>query len=235
MTSDNDRNDDSMQYHDKWPDEHAGDEHAAASRRPRATPPKEGMGTGMKILLVVCCVAGGGFLLCCGACAFFGYSFQPTIAEAPADVEKAKSEIIEMEIPASFQPGQAMKFDNFMFSMKFANYEHKEHKGQLTLAHFRVKIGDPNAQELQMREQLRQQGHASRNLLNAKTEQKEFQIRGEKVPVTFMAGKDAVDGKDYRQVTGMLPGKQGPVLLVLEVEADAYDEEAVTKMLESIK
>lgn len=108
---------------------------------------------------------------------------------------------------------------------------------EMTMQKFGV---DNQQQEQQLRQQMSQQTQAQRgnqNFKSSKSETREIEIRGEKIPFEFTEGVTSGQGqeKTVHMVSGVFQGKKGPVMIQIVEPDEDYDEEAVVKMLESIK
>ncbi len=202
--------------------------------------PKKGMGTGMKIVLVLLCLGGGMFLLCCGVGFYLFSQFKPEIKQNdPQAAAKTAQEIVSIEVAEQFQPSDSIKISGEVFGfgmkMKMATYRPVKGQGGLNLMQVHTTNMPKEFQDAQARQQMKQQGFDNRQLNIEQAETREFEIRGQKVPFLFTKAKDAQTGKVFRQVTGTFADKKGIVMLMLQVEEEFYDEEAVVRMLESIK
>jgi len=199
-------------------------------------PPRQGMSTGVKVLIVLLVLFGGGMLLCCGAFALMGYMFMPKVSTTPADVIAVRDEMVTIDLPDDLEPKQSLRMDNLMFAMKTAMFESRDGKSQLMIASMHVKIGGPEANnELQVRNALEDQGESQRPLANSETKTQSVKIKGADHDFVFTKGEDAQTGRKMRQVSGTFPGREGTAFLMYQTEEDNYDEERVVKMLESIR
>jgi len=198
-------------------------------------PKKKGMSATMTVVIILGCIAGGGFLLCCGGAVWWISSNKPTMD--PQEVMAITKEIVEIEIPDDFQPTMGMNVNVFgMAKVKMAQYDTKSGEGALILMSMEIAAaGGQAAQEAQMRQQLQQQRQGDPNLRIKKSEPREFEIRGEKVDFNFAETENMDNGDPWRQVTGTFAGKDGTVMLMLKIDEEAYDEDVVIKMIESIK
>lgn len=90
-----------------------------------------------------------------------------------------------------------------------------------------------------MRQQRGGGGPNVRRLQNEKKDVtvREFPIRGEQVEFRFAKGKDPDSGREFREVTATIPGKEpnAVVYFTLQVPEKSYDEDEVLKMIRSIK
>ncbi len=210
-----------------------------------AQPPakKPGMSSGMKIIIILLCVGGGSMLLCCGGCFYIGWKFKEGMSDDPQVVAAVSKDIVDMEIPATFQPRASFKMDfPFVPKVSFAIYAAQGERGMLMLMNY----VDPNAkpgefgeaEEKQLQQQMQQQpGHAARNLDVGESKTRSFNIRGQKVAVKFVKGVDPQTKAKFRQVSTTFKGKQenSIVILQLQLAEELYKEDEIDKMLKSIK
>jgi len=120
-------------------------------------------------------------------------------------------------------------------TMKFASYEHQDHKGQLLIGSMQVKFGDPKDHQAAFQNQSKQQGAEEDDLKITKTEDREFTVRGKPVKFHFAEAEQAETNKKFRVVSSEIATPGGLLIFQLKLEEDAYDEEAVVKMIESIR
>lgn len=199
--------------------------------------PQKATNTTTKVLLILLAVFGGALLVCCGFCGFMGYSFQPEMTDEADAVRARTQEIANIEIPEQFEPDSAGKIDNFLMQMNVATYESTVGQGQLMLAQMNFKLFDmpQEQQEAQIQQSLEeQQGEETRNLDIQESETRQFQINGKEVSFIFAEGEERRTGDKFHQVSGTFPGKEGTTFLMLQLDEEAYDEEAVVRMIESI-
>lgn len=226
----------------QWNDEFRGPEDS--SRQPDrsrdqwddAPPPKAGMSSGMKVFLILVAVLGCCCLVCCGVGAFFIYSVVPKVSQNPAEINAAREEMVQITLPAGFEPGNMFKMDNMMFSMTAVEYRNAAIQGEITLAQFRVKVGNAKQQDEQMHQQLERQGFGNpKHLTNTKSETKTVEVKGKDCNFTFRQGTDPGTHKKMREISGAFQGKQAPVFIMIQMDESAYKEDAIVKMLEAIK
>jgi hypothetical protein len=198
--------------------------------------PKPGMSTGMKVLIILLCVGGLGFLLCCGGIFYFASKVDMEFNDDPTVIRKVTAEIVDIEIPDLFEPKASVSMNVFVVEMKMVVYGAKDEKGILMITEMDTPTAEGNEQQqAQMRKSMQQQNFGEKNLTTKRSESREFEVRGETVKFQFAEAEDEASGTAYRQVTGAFPGKEGNTFLMLQIEEEQYDEEAVVKMLESIK
>ncbi len=67
------------------------------------------------------------------------------------------------------------------------------------------------------------------------SQEKTMEIRGETATFTISKGVGQQSGGSRITVVGTFQGKEGPTVLILNVDAEEFSEEEVIEMLESIK
>jgi len=199
-----------------------------------AAPKKKGMSTATKILIAFLCGGALLFLVCCGGLIYLGTQLQFDQSNDPAVAEQRLEDMVEIEVPGSFEPRFSGSLGFFDFvSGTLVVFEAAEGEGALIFIHVNLEIeAGPEAEE-EMRRSLRQQGN-ERQLRVESSETREFEIQGETCEFEFAQAKNE-DGDAFRQVMGGFPTKEGTGLMVLQVDEERYDEEAVVKMIESIR
>ena len=198
-------------------------------------PPKKGMSTATKVLLIMLCVFGGFCLLCCGGIVYIASQMDFDFNDDPAVAKQRLAEMADIDVPDSFEAEGSLSFDIFFMSMKMVVFNPTEGEGALGISQVNLEIeAGPEAEE-DMRRSIRQQGHQRDLRVNQETiEMREFEIRGETVEFEFAQAEND-QGEAFRQVTGSFPAKEGTAILILQIDEEHYDEEAIVQMLESIK
>jgi hypothetical protein len=235
MSTDDNRNDDP--FDDRYRDEDRFDERFDSRQQPQET--KQGMSTGMKVLIVLLCMGGGMFVLCCGGGIFFFSKSANSSTEDPREVIAITQDIVEITIPEQFVPQGGINLDIIFMQMKVAAYTSTSGDGMLMIMEMNVSGLTPEQQEPEIRKAMRQQmgnqNFGEQELDLIKTETRTFTIRGKEIDFKFAEAEDPNTKTAYRQVTGVFPGKGGTAFLRLQIEEEGYDENAVVKMIESIK
>lgn len=210
---------------DRWPANESGPAGDVAA-------PKTGKSGVVKVLLILLAVGVVAGVLCCGAGFWWVSSMKPTTE--PAKVKAQTAEIVDITIPDTFRPAVAMNMNMFVMTMQITMYE--KQPGMLMVAQVQAPQGADQAQmEQQLRTSMQQQN------MGVQLTVKESQSRtiktagGNEVDFLFATATNTQDNSEWRQVTGAFPGKNGTAFLSLQQPADQFDEEAVVKMLESIK
>lgn len=199
-----------------------------------SSPPKKGMGTGMKVVIILLSLGGVGMLLCCGGIFYAIRSSEFKVTENKQEIKEIQNEIATISIPTQFKPHTGMSMKLGSIKMRMAIYESESRKGAIVL----MSMGIPNDgmvdMEKEFRQNIKRQNQDQRDLDITKEEQREFTIKGQKLKFTFAEGTDK-QGNAFNQVTGVFAGNEGPSFLMVQVPADEYNEEEIVKMIESIK
>ena len=174
-------------------------------------------------------------LLCCGIGGWMVYSLMPKLTSNPAEVAEIGKQVIDLQIPDDFQADTAMTIDNFAMTMRMANFRQKDNKGTLLLGDFQLKFGNPD-QKLDI-QQKRDQNNSKDGLKleMGDSQVREFEVRGKQVPFRFSDAVDQDTKTKFRVVEGDLEGPKGGAFIKLIIESEAYDDDAVVKMIESIR
>lgn len=219
-----------MSDRDTWPDNPSD-----PPRRVQQLEEKSGGGGCLKFALVVGGLSFVGLLVCCGGLTWFFWGFFPTVATTPADVAAVGQQVMQIDIPEEFVGKAGFTIDNRLIAMRFATFLHKNGKGTLLIGDIQIKVGDLKDQHADFKARSQQQSKDQKKLTIKKTEEREFTIRGK--PVTFKFSEADEDGTDkkFRLVTGELEAPGSITILQLTLEEEAYDEDAVVKMIESIR
>ncbi|KAA0137092.1 hypothetical protein FYZ48_16815 [Gimesia chilikensis] len=199
-----------------------------------SAPPKQGMSSGVKILLILLALGGIGMLLCCGGIFYAVRNVKAKVTENKQEITEIQNEIATINIPEYFVPQMGMSADVIGKKILMAIYEEKEKDGGLVLMSFGLPNDGMVDMNKEFRQNLKQQNQNQRELKIDKTEQKEFEINGEKVEFTFAEGTDKND-KRFHQVMGVFPGKTGATFLFLQIASDKYNAEDIENMIKSIK
>lgn len=234
MSTGNEYNDDFDSF-DKEPGGERYEEPWESAEQP-GPKKKPGMSSGVKVLIILLCVFGGFAVICCGVGIWVVSNTAGSIKEKPEDVIAVTKEIADIEIPEDrFQPEAGLDLDWWFMQMKMAMYTPTDSQGMLMLMEMNVSGGNPEDQKREMRQAMRQQNFGEQQLDINKSESRTFNIRGEEASFQFAEAEDPQTGTAYRQVSGVFPGKSGTAFLQIQIEEEAYDEEAVVEMIKSIK
>ncbi len=163
------------------------------------------------VCLVVCC---GGF----GVMAWRLKSFVADMATSdPAEIRKQTAEMVDITIPEKYTPVQGMNLVVFHMVMyqtdAAADAAADNSRGMLMLMEMTMQqFGvDQQQQEQELRKSMRQQ-QGNQDFKSSKSETREIEIRGEKVPFEFSEGTAEQQGQEKRiyMVSGVFPGKTRP-------------------------
>jgi hypothetical protein len=119
--------------------------------------------------------------------------------------------------------------------MKLAGFLKDEGRGGMLMV-MRVPgmVSEENMRQ-QMQSSFQQQGQQQPDILIEATETRNVNVAGKVVPFEFSRGRHQKSGVQVRQVTGLLPGEQGTVMINYAVPEDQWDEEQVLKLLQSVQ
>jgi hypothetical protein len=208
--------------------------------------------SGSKVLLIVGTIVGLGLVLCCGAPAIVYVVFKDAIMKKikdtvdvttePAEVEARSEEVAHLDIPESYSPMSAVRLSFGVFTMKMIMYQGgANNQGGLVL----MEMDQPGMDRKQMRDQMLQQmrqqqaqggpGGMQTQIVAQTTETKMFKINGEDVEFDFVKGTQPGNSTVVRQITGTFRGRNGTALLMLIIPDSEYNEDAVIKLIKSIR
>jgi hypothetical protein len=213
---------------DRWPTNEEG------PQGDLGTPPPRKSNTA-KILLIILAVVVIGAVLCCGGIGLFMYSNPPIkTTQTAAEVVEKTNAIVDIDIPPAFHPVMAMDMNMYVMTMQMVAYD-GQGSGMLMIAQVQAPQGADQAQMQQQMRQSMQQQNMGEQLSVKNSETKTVKVDGQDVDFLFSTAENAKDKSEWRQVTGAFPGKNGTAFMILQQPSVAYDEEAVIKMLESIR
>jgi hypothetical protein len=160
----------------------------------------------------------------------------PSFQQDPAAAEALTQQMLAIEIPEVFEPQGTIEWNVlFVLTMHGAYYSHQVGDGELTLLKLdSAWISQPDFRE-HVIDSLRQNGAGSGFDLNVlHKETRTFEIGGKHASFQFLRAEDRTTGEERRLVDGVVTGKQGPVLVALWLDADLWNEELVTLLIQSI-
>ncbi len=185
-------------------------------------------------------IGGGLFLVgmvaCCGGGAWVVSLMVPTISKEPADVAAVGRQILNTEMLEDFSPDNAMTIDNMLFTMRIAEFRHKEGKGEMMIGSIKIKMGDPKqmgAQSQGIRQGFEAKGRETLDM--KKTETHEIKINGQKVIVSIGEATERSTGKIVHTADAEFNQPVGQTFVILRMDDEIWDQDAVLKMLEEIK
>ena len=207
-------------------------------------PPKVGMSTPVKVLIILCIVFGGLAVVCCGGMAImvpmFASKMKESVSDSPQQVVAKTAEMAKIDVPAELAPKTA-----FDMKVPFTDQRmmlwvvYTDQKGDSMLMLFAM--GNMMAQQNQdqMRQSidqsLQQQNMRQEQITIEQTSTKEREINGQQATFTIQKGKGKDSKTERIQVSGVFQGKTGPVMLMMNVDAQKISEDEIVKMLDSIQ
>ena len=187
-------------------------------------------------LWIVLGIAALSLLLCCAG-GFFLYSkFDFEVSEDPEAAVALTEEVVEIDIPAGFEPEGLVRMDMFVMALDLAIYEYAEAHGMLLVGEIDIVGSDYEDAREEMRESIEQSDVNEEDMRIVSTETREFEIRGETARFEFTEAESTETGEPFRQVIGAFPGKNRSFAMVwYQLHEDYYDEAAAIRMIESIE
>jgi hypothetical protein len=206
--------------------------------------PQAKKSSGSKVLLILGIIGGLCLVVCCGGVGLLYYKFKDAISYTTdaAEIKKQTQEVVTLDVPDGYSPMTSMRISIGIVTMKMIIYqEGSGNQGGLVIMEMDQVGTDPKQMREQMLQQLRTQqaqggaGGFNTQIVAQSTETKMFKINGEDVEFDFVKGNRPGENIVFRQVTGIFRGNNGTVMLILIVPDSEYNEEAVIKMIKSIR
>ncbi len=197
----------------------------------RAVPERRSSSGCLKWFLILAGLGGVGIIGCCGV---GYYLFMPKIVTKPAQVDELVQEIAEVKMLPDFQGETGVKMNFWFMEMRMCRYAHTSRKGELQLMEMAMNGANAGG-NAELEAQMQNQKQMEMKALNVKTtESREIEIRGQSATFTTVFGQDVSSKTEYYQVEGTFLGKNGPAKLMIQVEAEIWNPEAVSELLESL-
>lgn len=179
------------------------------------------------VLLFFCCACGGAF-----------WWFRPEVYEDPIRAEQLTSEIIDVQLPATYRPKGTIEM-NVLYALRVRGvyYERIVGDGILTLIEVNSRFQADEDVRLHIRQTLMEKGGGGTPLIMDEAAAKSVQVDINGKPVTFsfeVGSEPPPSHRMYHIVEGVFTGKQGEVLLAMRVSDDDWEETSVIDMLQSI-
>ncbi|WP_437202549.1 hypothetical protein [Planctomicrobium sp. SH664] len=201
----------------------------AAAEAERPTSPWLLVGGGLAAALLV---------IGCGFCAIGMWWFRPQITEDPEQASQMLQRMVEIHLPADFQPRGTVEWNmGYVLRLKGVYYESHDGKWLFTAVEVNSRLASDSAVRRHIRETLLQEGAGGTPLIvdNTRTRQESYRINGAPVDFNFETAEDPSTKRIYHLVQGVLNSKSGgQVLVSIRVDADSWQPEIVQKMLGSL-
>ena len=180
----------------------------------------------LAFLLLCCCICGGG-----------AWWFRPQVSEDREQAETIAHDIVDIDIPPSFQPRGSITW-NVAFTMRVrgAYFELFAGDGLLSIVEVQSRFRAEADVRRHIHQTLLEKGGGGAVLVidDSATTRKDFTIRGQQVPFTFQIGKDPTRGRLYHIVEGVFDGRGGEVLIAMRIDDDSWSEPEIERMLQSL-
>lgn len=200
-------------------------------------PPQPERGCSFTALLMLGLLGGLVILVCVGLCGLGMYLFNLSETTVAEEIAQIQQEIVSLELPEFLEPIYAEKMDNFLLSLRVCKYRHREGRGLLKVIAVDWKKGDEKTLEQEWLDELSHLPAQDeiRLLEVTQSETREITVGQQSVPFRFEEGQDLSSATRYRQVSGDFTTAAGSVRLILQLEAEVWEDEAVMQLLNSLK
>jgi RNase P/RNase MRP subunit p29 len=196
------------------------------------------IGGGIGCLLIV--------VMCAGVIGFGVYTAQQFAGQMfvtdANQVRERTAELAEMAIPDTFQPALGVQLPEVITDaaegeepFRWVIYTRNDGRGYLAIGYVAGVMDDPDQQTTGLDGFLAQCGETHRSIEITDEDIREMTIRGEDAEFTFSRGTVEGSDEDFRQVIGHFEGKRQRTWLILQVEAEAYDETEIVAIIASIQ
>lgn len=182
-----------------------------------------------------------GLAAICGLCGGAMYLFQPKLSDDPRAVTPLMDELLEIDIPAAFEPRGTIEWNMaFMLTLQGAYFETSDRSQDGVLMFLGVEGGSldkPNVRQ-HVERVLSEKSNGTVQLTpEGSPEERMVQVRGQSVPFTFETGVDPGSKQRYRLMHGVVDAPTGgEVLIALRIRTGPHWDDAVAlRMLESIR
>lgn len=168
-----------------------------------------------------------------GAALFGGvatYAVSRNLDRDPAAVKTIAAEIVDLQLPAGFEPDYASQ----MLGFSLAAYDPNDDQSHLILLQAPERIGfDQNKLEEQMEQMVPNNGGSRKDDVLVLA-QIPVTIRGDATTLVISEATNS-DGQTYRVANVIFPGKGGPALLSFERPVDQWDVDTLDALIKSIR
>ena len=187
---------------------------------------KIALGIVAALVLICICVGIGGFI----GLYFVGDQVTQSVAEQPEEVAVIADGIADYDLP----PGFSESFGMSLFGFDMVAFSGSDEQQVILMMQFPRAAGLNQAQMEQQMEQSMQQQMGRQNFNLEVVDEITTTIRDETVTLTVREGTDD-QGQGLRQLTGVFPGKDGTVLLMIMGSQQNWDQAGIDAFIASIR
>ncbi|RLS56554.1 MAG: hypothetical protein DWH91_06355 [Planctomycetota bacterium] len=185
-------------------------------------------------------IAGGVLTVClmaCCVCSGAMFYFRPRIEQSPEKaIALTKQVFRSITIPSRWEARGTIELNVFhQLNVRGAYYEHPKYESVLALIHVDSRWNSQASVREHIRETMIERGGGDEPMLIQERATREFTVRDSLLRFEFSTAKDLATDKTYRLVEGVVTGTTGDVLICLKIDADAWDEDEVAALLQSIQ
>ncbi|MBL4884869.1 MAG: hypothetical protein JKY95_10085 [Planctomycetaceae bacterium] len=199
---------------------------------------KQKTGCGLKVFLIVLASMGGLSLLCCCGIGISLYSMVPQIEQNPVIAQQELETILKIELPEGFEPQGTIKMKAFsLISMNGVFISSPEDDGMIMVMGFSGTLATDQGVLDSIRDSI-DTGNTEievDEIEKGDEQTHERTINGEVVKFQFIKGKTKESQKEVRQIHAVINGAQGPIIFIMSVSEEEWDEEQALKMIDSIE
>lgn len=200
------------------------------ARRARSVPEKRGT-SWLKVIVIMVALGGACAAICCGVGAYF---MKDALVLDPVKVRAMQAEIVQIDIPAEFQPEMGLNMNLGFMQMRMVGFQGQT-GGGIFLAGMTVSGQTQEQIEQGFQQEIDKQGEKFRI---DSSETRKVKVDGLDRDFLFAKGAIVPDiGAEIpgRMVSGSIPAKQGAGYIQILVPEAQYDEAKVIQILESIR
>lgn len=175
---------------------------------------------------------------CCLLIGVGGYLFSPRLVVVPAEIQGLATAIAPLKIPAGFEPEKGIELNNTFVVSRVVIFREGQGRGRLRVSQMGFKFGGDEfiAQEKKSLNDISDKtSEGFEQLKITESEERIFSVSGNDVSFKFETGEALASKTKFRQVSGTFRTAAGSIDLLLQVEEAAYNEDAVTELLQSLK
>ena len=190
------------------------------------------IGTGRGAWLIFLATAAILILVCLGGIVYCVAISRGRGRRNPTTIEAVRNEMAELNLPSGYLPAVYGRLGEF----RGVAYVNPETDGRIQLFEDATKMHDAKIET--RKSSAGQPVHPQPTtdpLLNVKSHIRQLRIKGKECTFEFSQGIDPETRQARRRVSGTFAGKGGPTTIEVEMDASAYNEGQIVKMLEGIR
>jgi hypothetical protein len=161
------------------------------------------------------------------------------VSDDPAEIRQATAAIAPIRVPERLKPKMSMNLTIPFVGkhvMSMVGYEDSESHSGLLLGAFSAELDNPDQMRDQMSRQATQSGaqESRRDLRIEKSEDYDITINGAPAKFVIASAVDRKTDVPYWDVRGTFESSGGPAMLMMHLNANEFDREQVTAIIDSL-